>query len=243
MTLPTCSPPSMLRPDLWPEMDQKDLARILQKKQLRPIDVWQPQEKQMDLLRLAGLDDALYSGPVQPAMCELIGYGGAAFGGKTEGMVGLALVALHTVPGIKIGYFRRKFKELEGSDGPIERSHVLYPQIGGKYNKTEHSWRFGMDDDVDWNEGSSASLRFCHCQHESDVHMYQSWAFDILMIDEATQFSWPIVSMLLTRTRASRHSMLPHPFAVMCSNPGGVGHKWYKQVFGIRDRLKAGSDT
>lgn len=222
-------------------MDQLEIQNYLKWKQKTPNDVWQPQPKQLLLLELAGLDGALYGKSVKPAVCSYIGYGGAAGGGKTEGMIGLALVALSQIPGIKIGYFRRTFKELEGSDGPIERSHVLFPKIGGKYNKQDHAWRFGESESKekgeDWNEGTAAALRFCHCQHASDVHNYQSSAFDILLIDEATHFSWQIVSYLVTRNRKSRHSELPMPFAVMCTNPGGVGHMWYKKIFDIQRNI------
>ena len=214
-----------------------EVMRMMKKKRRNPIDVWKPQPKQFQLLQLAGLDEALYGRSIKPAVCEEIGYGGAAYGGKTEGMVGLALIALDQIPGVKIGYFRRTFKELEGSDGPIERAHVYFPEIGGKYNKSEHSWKFGEDEDPEWNEGRSASLRFCHCQNEADVKMYQSWSFDILLFDEATQFSWYQYSMLKTRNRVSSYSKIPSPFSVACSNPGGVGHMWYKKQFGIEDRL------
>jgi hypothetical protein len=152
-------------------------------------------------------------------------------------MIGAALIALQQVPGVKIGYFRRKFTELEGSDGPIERTQYLFPQIGGVYNKSSHVWRFGKEEAEDWNEGSSAAMRFCHCQYESNVHDHQSSAYDILMLDEGTHFPWSIVKYLLTRNRISRHSELPKPFAVVCSNPGGVGHMWYKMIFDIQDRI------
>ena len=187
-------------------------------------------------MELCGLHNALEGGQVEPVICGLIGYGGAAGGGKTEGMIGAALIALQMVPGIKIGFFRRTFKELEGSDGPIERSQVLFPEIGGKYNKADHVWRFGeKDGGEDWNEGSAAAFRFCHCQFDSNKNDYQSAAFDILMLDEATHFTWSIASYLLTRNRISRHSLLPKPFTIMSTNPGGVGHLFYKQIFDIKD--------
>jgi hypothetical protein len=208
----------------------------LKQKQKKPSDFWTPQKKQLQLLELCGLHNALIGGPVEPAICGLIGYGGAAGGGKTEGMIGAALIALHQVPGIKIGYFRRKFTELEGSDGPIERSMVLFPQIGGVYNKSSHTWRIGDKSDDDWNEGSAAALRFCHCQYESDVYQYQSSAFDIELYDEATHFTWNQIKYLLTRNRISKYSKLPKPFAIMSTNPGGVGHMWYKKIYDIADR-------
>jgi hypothetical protein len=228
----------MRRPELWPEADLLEVQAYRNRQHKKPSDVWQPQPKQFKLLQLCGLHDALEGGQVHPALCGLIGYGGAAGGGKSEGMIGVALIALQLVPGVKIGYFRRKFTELEGPDGPIERSQFLFPKIGGVYNKQNHVWRFGKKDgDEDWNEGSAPAFRFCHCQYESDVNDYQSSAFDILLIDEATHFTWSIIRFLLTRNRISGHSKLPKPFAIMSTNPGGVGHMWFKQIFDIKDRI------
>lgn len=194
------------------------------------------------LLELAGMNKALYGGDVLEAVCEYIGYGGAAGGGKTEGMIGIALIALSQIPGVKIGYFRRTFKELEGSDGPIERSHYLFPKIGGRYNKQDHAWRFGETESkergLEWDEGSAAALRFCHCQYDKDKHNYQSSAFDILLLDEATHFTWSITSYLMTRVRKSRFSEIPKPFAVMSTNPGGVGHMWYKKIYDIQRKIR-----
>lgn len=218
-------------------MDQEELLRYYQKTQRKPIEIWQPQPKQMQLLELCGLNMALHGGEVYEAVCSLIGYGGAAGGGKSEGMLGVALIALMKVPGIRVGYFRRTFKELEGSDGPIERTMALYPAIGGKYNKMQHVWRFGESEGGDdWNEGEAAAMRFCHCQYESDVHSYQSSAFDILLFDEATHFTWGQIRYLLTRNRVSKYSQIPRPFSIMSTNPGGVGHMWYKQIYDIKDR-------
>lgn len=207
--------------------------------------MWQPQEKQKQLLELCGLDDALVGGEVHPAVAKYIGYGGAAFGGKTEGMVGIALIALSQIPGVKIGYFRRTFSELEGSDGPIERCYSLMPQIGAKYNEAKHVWRMeqpGIDEDPDeWDKGRAGALRFCHLQYEKDVASYQSTAFDIWLVDEATHFSWPQIRYMLSRNRRSKYcDLLPRPFSLMCSNPGNIGHIWYKSLFGIKDVLRDG---
>jgi hypothetical protein len=221
---------------LLPTKDQEDILAYLNQRQKKPSDIWQPQPKQKQLLELCGLAEALDGGKAEPALAPIIGYGGAAGGGKTEGMIGAALIALSQVPGVKIGYFRRKFTELEGSDGPIERSQILFPKIGGQYNKSSHVWRFGERNE-NWNEGEASALRFCHCQYESDVYQYQSSAFDIFFFDEATHFTWSQIRYLLTRNRISRHSELPRPFAVMSSNPGGVGHIWFKRIFDIQDRL------
>jgi len=154
-------------------------------------------------------------------------------------MIGLALIALMTIPGVRIGFFRRKFTELEGSDAPIERSQYLFSQIGAVYNKSSHVWRVGNPKDPDFNEGTAPAFRFCHCQYETSVTDYQSAAFDILLIDEATHFTWRQVSYLMTRNRASSHSKIPRVFTVLCSNPGNVGHAWYKKIFDIKTHADA----
>lgn len=189
----------------------------------KPINYWQPQDKQRHLLEVCGMLDALEGGEVHPAQVEKIGYGGAAGGGKTEGLIGLALIACMMVPGVKIGIFRRTFAELEGSDGPIDRSMELYGNAGGTYNQAKHVWDFE----------NGAAVRFCHCQHEKDVYKYQSQAFDILIIDQAEHFSWFIIDYLFTRNRPSKNSQLPHVFSVFTANPGGIGHLWYMRLFDV----------
>jgi phage terminase large subunit len=227
----TSLPPSLRMMHLWPEGDLQELAQRKAIQTTRPIDIWQPQEKQQELLRLCGFDEALTGGAVKPAVCRGIGYGGAAFGGKTEGLVALAMLACMAVPGVNVGYFRRTYPELEGSDGPIERSQQLYTRSGGEYNSQKHVWTFGNRHNV------TSHVHFCHCQHERNVSNYQSAAFDILLIDEATTFSWYIVDHLIARNRPSKDSTLPHPFRVMTANPGGVGHSWYMQIFGLEGIL------
>ena len=178
----------------------------------------------MQLLKAAGLDEALHGGPVKPAIADMIGYGGAAFGGKTEAAIALAMIAAVTVPGVQVMYFRRKFTELEGSDGPIDRTTILYPKVGATYNGSKHVWKFPL----------GGQVRFCHCNHESNRIDYQSQAGDIIIFDEATHFTKKIADYLvLTRNRASKYSELPRPFFVGLTNPGGVGMMWYMKWFDI----------
>jgi len=169
---------------------------------------------------------ALYGDPIKPAVCQMIGYGGAAFGGKTEGAVALALTAALAIPGLRVGYFRRQFTDLEGSDGPIDRSRGLYPNFGGRYNSQKHVWVFP----------NGSEVRFCHCKNPGDRFNYQSQAFDILIIDEATHFTWEIVDYLITRNRPSKSNSITdptlfRPFSLFLTNPGNIGHAWYLKLF------------
>ena len=61
------------------------------------------------------------------------------------------------------------------------------------------------------------------------VHQYQSQQFDLLLIDEATHFTEWQVRYLLTRNRATVSGVVP--LCVMSTNPGGVGHLWFRDWF------------
>lgn len=194
-------------------------ARQTQKK-LKPADLWQPQNKQADALRACGLFDALTGGKPKPPIAEMIGYGGAAFGGKSDADLGIAITACLSMPGINVGYFRRTFPELSGSGGAVERSREILTGSGvATYNEGQHVWRFT----------NGSTLRFCHCQNEADVYQYKSNAWDILIIDEATTFTWFQIDYLLTRNRPSTDGT--YVFCLMTTNPGDIGHAWFSQVF------------
>jgi phage terminase large subunit len=167
------------------------------------------------------------SGERRPAVADVLGYGGAAFGGKSYGMLILARVAAELWSGAQIAYFRRTYPELDGPGAAMQKSYEVFSNVatdrdGGK----EWSWE-------------DSTFFFRHCQSESDVYNYQSQAFDILIIDEATHFTWTMVDYLLTRVRASGSVKVAgfKPFAVLPSNPGNVGHAWYSQIFDVAGKL------
>lgn len=180
---------------------------------------WFPQPRQMDLIRAAGLEDCILGvGGPKPPVASIIGYGGAAYGGKTDADLGLATVAAFAYPGCNIAFFRRTFPELNNVGGAIKRSLEILSGIA-TYNVAEHTWLFP----------NGSRLQFAFAQNESDVLKYKSSQFDILIIDEATSFTWYQVDYLMTRNRATVSGI--QPFTVMTTNPGDVGHAWYMQLF------------
>lgn len=181
---------------------------------------WYPQPRQMDALSICGLSPILFGNKPNPPLARLIGYGGAAFGGKTDLDLGVAAIAGLAFSGCKVGFFRRTYQELEGSDGAIERSRELFDGFG-TYNETKHRWHFK----------TGSRLYFRHCQNEQDRFNYQSQAWDILIIDEATHFSWVIVDYLITRNRPTGDFEGLVPFALMTTNPGNIGHAWFMDLF------------
>jgi len=162
------------------------------------------------------------TGERKPARASLIGYGGAAFGGKSYGMVALGRIAAEIWPGVKILYLRRTFTQLSGPASPMELADELYTGVAQDRNGGKE-WK--------WTNGSM--FFFGHVQHEKNKHDYQSKGPEILLVDEATGFTWSIIDYLLSRMRVSSELGDFAPFAVLGTNPGNIGHAWYAQVFDI----------
>lgn len=171
----------------------------------------------------------MYDGPIREPKAPVIGYGGAAGGGKTDAFLMLGVIICHAFKGARVVFMRRTFAELEGPDGAINRSIELFSGVG-TYNETKHRWTF---------DDTGSQLYFGHCQHEKDRTKYQGNQINVLLIDEATHFTWMITDYLITRNR----SVVPglKPFAAMASNPGNIGHVWYSDLFDIHD-LSGGAE-
>lgn len=189
------------------------------KKSKNNIDVpWKPQPRQLTFLGACGMAHPFDGGSPQKPVATFILYGGAAGGGKSDALLGVAIIAGLTFAGINIGFFRRKYTQLEGPGGAILRSQELMASWA--------SWNGGLRR---WTMPTGSILQFCHCENESDVYNYQSQQFDILLFDEQTQFSRDQVRYLLTRNRATKNGVVP--FTAGATNPGGIGHLFCKEEF------------
>lgn len=154
-----------------------------------------------------------------------IGYGGARGGGKSWAIDKKAPLLALQYPGIKILLLRRTYKDLE-------RNHVrtLEPLLKGiaSYSKQEKCFRFP----------NGSILELGYCASESDVLQYQGQEYDIIFIDEATQFTEYQYETLTACVRGANR--FPKRMYLTC-NPGGVGHEWVKRLF-ISKRYKETED-
>jgi hypothetical protein len=181
---------------------------------------WRQQPKQIQFLDACGLAFPFLGGAPKAPLADRIGYGGAAGGGKSDALLMVGIIAGFTFKGINIGYFRRKFTELQGPGGAIMRSSELLARKA-KWNGSLHRWTFP----------GGASLTFCHLNTDGSVHDYQSQQFDIMLFDEETQFSdFQIDYMTGTRNRATKDTIIK-PFSASATNPGGIGHARFKEQF------------
>lgn len=146
---------------------------------------------------------------------RFVNYGGARGGGKSWAVQRKGpLMALH-YPGIKILILRRTYKDLE-------RNHVrvLEPLLKGiaKYSRQEKCFYFP----------NGSILELGYCASESDVLQYQGQEYDVIFIDEATQFTEYQFETLTACMRGA--NKFPKRMYLTC-NPGGVGHEWVKRLF------------
>jgi len=191
---------------------------------------YRPQTRQTDLVKACGLYDWWNGGGdrklLKPPSARYIGYGGAVFGGKTYGLIGLAALCAHAFDGVQMAFFRRTYAEMDGPGSVIHKCYEVLSNSGAKSRDSGKHWYW---------ERTGASFYLRHCEHEKDVYKYQGADIDILMVDEATHFSWTIMDYLFTRNRASCDGIIK-PFAVLCSNPGNIGHAWYMKLFDLDDK-------
>lgn len=132
-------------------------------------------------------------------------YGGAAGGGKSDLLLGLALLRHHSVL-----LLRRTYLQLE--DSLIKRSKEFYR--GLRYNGSQYVWR----------GDSGQHIRFGHLERDDSVYEYQSAQFDMIGFDELTQFTRPQYEYMLSRARTTRGGQRVR--IVACTNPGGEGNDW-----------------
>lgn len=99
-------------------------------------------------------------------------YGGAAGGGKTDLLLGLALAA-HD----KSIVFRREYSQIKGL---IDRSRELLRRTSAKYNGQDNIWR-GIP--------GQRVLEFGAVQYEQDVEKYQGRPHDLIAFDELPHFT------------------------------------------------------
>lgn len=188
---------------------------------------FRPQPKQERLLQACGLLEWFRGeGTIREPVAGVLGYGGAAYGGKTYGFLGLGAIAALAFPGVQISFFRRTYREMDGPGAAMFEANQVFGGIAKRRDEGRH-WRFENGSD----------FYFRHCEHEEDVYQYQSQQMDILLVDESTHFTWFIIDYLLTRNRVSGKSGILKPFAVLGSNPGNIGHSWYMQLFDLDGKM------
>lgn len=149
------------------------------------------------------------------ARSRFIAYGGARGGGKSWAIDRKAPLMALRYPGIKMLLLRRTYRDLE-------RNHVraLQPLLAdiANYNRQEKCFYFP----------NGSILELGYCASEGDVLQYQGQEYDVIFMDEATQFTEYQFQTLTACLRGA--NSFPKRMYLTC-NPGGVGHEWVKRLF------------
>lgn len=149
-------------------------------------------------------------------------YGGARGGGKTWAFVRKALLLAFKYSGIQILIVRREYAQLEN---PIIQPMLkLLPASIHSYNKTEYTLTLC----------NGSLIKFSNMPDYSAAveGKFQGTSWDVLFIDEATQFLESEFRGLAAVVRGNNG--FPKRIYLSC-NPGGVGHFWVKRLFVDRD--------
>ncbi|MEG0178421.1 MAG: phage terminase large subunit [Oscillospiraceae bacterium] len=149
------------------------------------------------------------------ANTRYVAYGGARGGGKSWAVRQKAMLLAAEYAGIRMLLLRRTFPELrENHILPLQRSLMGL----AVYKDSEKAFTFV----------NGSRLKFGYCDGEDDVLQYQGQEYDIIFLDEATQFSEFQFEVLTAALRGA--NTFPKRFYLTC-NPGGVGHAWVKRLF------------
>lgn len=149
-------------------------------------------------------------------------YGGARGGGKTWAFIRKALLLAFKYSGIQIIIIRREYDQLEN---PIIQPMLkLLPDGIFTYNKTDHLLTLI----------NGSIIKFSNMPDYSAAveGKFQGTSWDVLFIDEATQFLESEFRGLASVIRGDNG--FPKRIYLSC-NPGGVGHFWVKRLFVDRD--------
>lgn len=169
------------------------------------------QERQLQASAAARLCD-LPDGPTE------LGYGGARGGGKSHwGMAQVGADDCQRYAGLKCLILRKVGKALR--EGVRD---LLHKTIGGL------AYRY-VDSDQTIYFANGSCIILGHFQRESDIDAYLGLEYDVILIEEATTLSASKVTAIRTCLRTSKPGWRPRLYST--TNPGGIGHAWYKQRY------------
>lgn len=144
-----------------------------------------------------------------------VGYGGARGGGKSWAIRTKTVILGLGRPGIRMLIMRQTYPELE-------KNHIVnfrsLPKEIGKLNESKKQFRFV----------TGSILDFQYCQNDKDLDKLQGAEYDVIFIDEATNFTEFQLKSINACCRGTGD--FPRRTYYTC-NPGGQGHGYIKRIF------------
>lgn len=180
-----------------------------------------PQPKQLQFHAAARECDQP-NGPTQ------VGFGGARGPGKSHALMAQAAIDdCQRIPGLKVLYLRKIQKNAREQFEDLRRSVLK----GVPHNFTNGVLHFP----------NLSRIFLGHFKNETDIDQYLGIEYDLIVIEEATTLSLAKYRALRDSNRTSKPGVRPRIYA--STNPGGVGHAWFKATFIVPARRNEETDT
>jgi phage terminase large subunit len=146
-----------------------------------------------------------------------IGYGGARAGGKSFWLLAqMGADDCQRQPGLKCLLLRKVAK------ANLEHFEDLRLRVFGQLAH-EFNYRGIL------TFANGGRIIAGHFQCEKDIDSYLGLEYDVIGIEEATTLSERKYKDIATCCRTSKRNFRPRIYST--TNPGGVGHTWYKKLF------------
>jgi phage terminase large subunit len=159
-----------------------------------------------------------------------IGYGGARGGGKSHWLLAqMGVDDCMRVPGLKCLLLRKVGKANLEHFEDLRRK--LFTNLGHEFSAFRGILTF--------NNGSRIIAG--HFQNEKDIDAYLGLEYDVIGIEEATTLTARKYQDITTCCRTSKPNWRPRIYST--TNPGGVGHAWYRTKFVLPMLEKRQADT
>jgi len=154
----------------------------------------------------------------QTGRIDEVGFGGARGPGKSHALFAqMALDDCQRIAGLKCLYLRKVARQAREQIEDLRRA-VLWC--------TPHDYR-SHDGVITFPNGSRILIG--HFHDEGDVDNYLGIQYDLIVIEETTTLTLAKYKTLRDSNRTSRRDWRPAIYN--STNPGGVGHAWYKDRF------------
>ena len=157
-------------------------------------------------------------------LCDLadgptaLGYGGARGGGKSHWLLAqMGADDCQRVAGLKCLLLRKVGK------ANMENFEDLRQRLFGKLRHEFSAYRGVLA------FGNGSRIIAGHFQSEKDIDAYLGLEYDVIGIEEATTLSSRKHQDITTCCRTSKPNWRPRIYST--TNPGGIGHAWYRAKF------------
>ncbi|MEK7674677.1 MAG: hypothetical protein AAB676_02425, partial [Verrucomicrobiota bacterium] len=147
-----------------------------------------------------------------------VGYGGARGGGKSHWLLAqMGADDCQRVPGLKCLLLRKVGKANMENFEDLRRR--LFGGLAHDFSAYRGVLKFA----------NGSRIIAGHFQSESDIDAYLGLEYDVIGIEEATTLSSRKHQDISTCSRTSKPNWRPRIYST--TNPGGVGHAWYRARF------------